>query len=162
MDQKLVALKLVLAELGISNEIETVNDRKRVQKAVYLAQLSGVDLGYRYSWYLMGPYSPSLTRDYYDLAGAISEGDRDYERVELKRSVHAQLGKISPLIPVPKGVTLSQEDWLELLSSVHYLRTISGFNKAKTRETLQEQKSHVIAYVDKAEIALEKAGLLAA
>ena len=57
MDAKLITLRLFLDALGQSVDIETVDDRKRVQKAVYLGQLSGVDLGYRFSWYVMGPYS---------------------------------------------------------------------------------------------------------
>ncbi len=56
METKLLVLKLFLGALGIDDSIETVDDRKRVQKAVYLGQLSGIDLGYRYGWYRMGPY----------------------------------------------------------------------------------------------------------
>ena len=56
MEEKLVVLKLFLDELGIPDSIDTVDERKRIQKAAYLGQLSGVDLGYRYGWYKMGPY----------------------------------------------------------------------------------------------------------
>ncbi len=48
MDNKEVALKLILDGVNIDCSIDTLDDRKRVQKAVYLAQLSGVDLGYRF------------------------------------------------------------------------------------------------------------------
>lgn len=60
MDSNLIALKLFLDDLGVSADIETIDDRKRVQKAVYLGQAAGADLGYRFGWYLLGPYSPSL------------------------------------------------------------------------------------------------------
>lgn len=73
MDQRSAALKLVLDHLG-TNDISTVDDRMEVQKAVYLAQKAGVSLGYSYGWYVRGPYSPSLTRDYYDLVDDIPEG----------------------------------------------------------------------------------------
>ena len=63
MEPRLIALRLYLDQLGVSSDIETVSDRKRVQKAVYLGQLSGVDFGYRFGWYLMGPYSTTLTED---------------------------------------------------------------------------------------------------
>ena len=78
MEQKLIALKMFLDALGVPETIDTIDDRKRVQKAVYLGQLSGIDLGYRFGWYLKGPYSPALTRDYFGLAEAIGLGDDEY------------------------------------------------------------------------------------
>jgi hypothetical protein len=51
METRLVTLFLFLRELGVEPRIATVADRKGVQKAVYIGQLSGIDLGYRYSWY---------------------------------------------------------------------------------------------------------------
>ena len=69
MEMKLVLLKLFLDKLGISSEIDTFEKRKTIQKAVYLGQLTDVDLSYRFGWYLKGPYSPSLAEDYYPLGG---------------------------------------------------------------------------------------------
>lgn len=91
MDARLITLKLFLDELGIPDEIETIDDRKRVQKAVYLAQLTGVDLSYRFGWYLMGPYSPTLTKDYYSLAEAVASGDKDYESKQLQDVIKSRL-----------------------------------------------------------------------
>ena len=51
MDSRHVVLKLFVNELGEPGEITDFENRKIFQKAVYLGQLSGVDLGYRYSWY---------------------------------------------------------------------------------------------------------------
>lgn len=160
MDAKLIALKLFLAEFGVSEKIETVNDRKRLQKAVYVGQLSGVDLGYRFGWYLMGPYSPALTRDYYDLDQAIGEKDREHENVELKASIRKSLSRIKPLFSVPKKLQLPQEEWLELLSSVHFLRKVSGYDKDKVHSILEKQKPRLVDYERDAEDALKKADLL--
>lgn len=160
MDARLVALKLFLSELGIPETIETVHDRKLLQKAVYVGQLSGVDLGYRFGWYLMGPYSPALTRDYYDLDEAISEGDRHYEGVQLKAPIRERLSNVKPLFRVPKKVKLSQTDWLELLSSVHFLRKTSGYDTSATHASLEKQKPHLVAYEQEAESALKSADLL--
>src|SRR3712207_9330456 len=63
--------------------------RKRVQKAVYIGQLTGVDLGYRFSWYVKGPYSTALTRDYYDLAEDVNSGE-DRKSTRLNSS-HANI-----------------------------------------------------------------------
>jgi uncharacterized protein YwgA len=160
MDTRLVALKLFLDELQIPTDIETVDDRKRVQKAVYLGQLSGIDLGYRFGWYLMGPYSPALTRDYYSLAEAIASGDRDYEDKELQRSVRDRLRTVLPLIEVPQDIALSQEDWLELVSSLHYLRKVRRCSDKEAKDILKEEKPRLFSFADKAEGQLQEVGLL--
>ncbi|MCB1125124.1 MAG: hypothetical protein KDM81_01410 [Verrucomicrobiae bacterium] len=63
MNRRQIALKLVLAELGIRATMESFDDRLILQKAVYLAQQAGIPLGYHYYWYLRGPYSRELTAD---------------------------------------------------------------------------------------------------
>ena len=101
MENKLIALKVLLDQLGVPDSIETIDDRKRVQKAVYLGQLSGVDLGYRFGWYVFGPYSPALTKDYYSLAEAIASGDRSYVGREFSVGVASSSPKYSALDDAP-------------------------------------------------------------
>src|ERR1700733_999474 len=108
MEERCVALKLLLDELAVPSQIDTVADRKRVQKAVYLVQQTGLDLGYQYSWYLMGPYSAALTRDYYDLAASLNEGDEDFPPVELRGAVLERLQRVKPLMEVPEYCSLDQ------------------------------------------------------
>ena len=60
MDTSLIVLQLVLSELGVEPTIENLDDRIRLQKAMYLSQEAGVRLGYRFSWYVRGPYSQAL------------------------------------------------------------------------------------------------------
>jgi hypothetical protein len=55
MSAKLATLKLFLNELGIDSNINTVDDRKRVQKAVYLGQIARVDLGIVLAGISVGP-----------------------------------------------------------------------------------------------------------
>src|SRR2546421_10312433 len=150
MDSRLILLKLFLDELGVPDDIATVDDRKRVQKAVYLGQRSGLNLGYRFGWYLMGPYSPGLTKDYFALSEAISSGDREYESHALGPTSKAQLHRIASLCLVPANVAASQEDWLELLASLHYLRTVSGYSHAKSQDVLRVQKPHLAHLVNEA------------
>ncbi len=119
MEARLIALKLVLDALKFPAAIETIDDRKRVQKAVYLGQVAGVKLGYRFGWYLKGPYSPDLTRDYYSLANAIIMRENEYEQNRLQQPLQERLENILPLLKVPTEVSLSQKDWLELVASLH-------------------------------------------
>lgn len=160
MEPKLIALKLFLNELEIPTDIETIDDRKRVQKAIYLGQRSGADLGYRFSWYLKGPYSPSLAKDYYCLAESLATGEKDYERMELKQTFKDQLHRIKPIMLPPSDIDLVQEDWLELLASYHFLRTVNKFDGPKSREIIKGKKSHLFKYVEDAERILQEEKLL--
>lgn len=148
MDPRLTTLLLFLRELGVEPKIATVDDRKRVQKAVYLGQLSGIDLGYRYNWYLKGPYSPALTRDYYALAEALDSGDSSAEAYDLKPRLKETLRRMRSALNVPATVTLTQSEWYELLASLHYLRTVSGFDLNNVRETIRRQKPGLWPYID--------------
>ena len=87
MERGRIALKLFWMNPGIPCDIDTLDDRKLIQKAVYLGQLSGVDLGYRFGWYIRGPYSTSLTRDYFSLAQALGSKDDAWKNLNLKKRV---------------------------------------------------------------------------
>jgi uncharacterized protein YwgA len=160
MDGRLIALKLVLDELGVPADIDTIDDRKKVQKAIYLAQLAGVDLSYRFGWYLLGPYSTTLTRDYYGLAEAMSNGDNESDTHELRDIFKRKLNGIKRLFTVPSGVDLVVEDWLEALASVHYLRTVSKQNASMAVETLERVKPKLAPFATAATKELKAAKLL--
>jgi uncharacterized protein YwgA len=160
MEAKLIALKLVLDDLGIDSGIETVDDRKRVQKTIYLEQLCAIDLGYRFSWYLMGPYCPDLTQDYFALASDLDAGDTSYSHRRLKPNLAAKLRALRPLLSTPAGVPLSQESWLELLASYHYLRKVRGMSDYDAVQTLDREKRRVSPFSSQAKHKLEEFQLL--
>lgn len=160
MEARQIALKLFLDALGVPATIETVNDRKRVQKAVYLGQLSGVDLAYRFGWYLKGPYSPFLTRDYFNLEESLALGDRDWQDRELENSVARRLKKIVPLMKPAPDVSLSQADWLELISSLHFLREVRGLDSKKSLAVIKNEKPRLSKFYNKAEKALREVSLI--
>ena len=157
MNNRQVVLKLVLDELGVDNKIKTIDDRKRLQKAIYLGQLSGVDLSYRFSFYLMGPYSTSLTQDYFKLDEAIKSGDSSYSDHKLKQSVKDSLLKIKPLLNVPEELEtkLDQVKWLELIASLHYLLRVSKLNKKDAFDYMEVEKPTLYEYLDIAYTYLE-------
>jgi uncharacterized protein YwgA len=149
MQPKLTVLNLVLDALGVEPQIETVDDRKRVQKAVYLAQRGGLDLGYRFGWYKLGPYSPKLTEDYYSLAEALEMGE-SVSSVKFRSPQLGKLKKIRGLFDVPGGVDLSAEDWLELVASVDYLRKISKLQPSEAKQLIKKQKPTLYPFFDQA------------
>ena len=141
MKKAQINLKLFLDALGISSEISTLEDRKRVQKAVYIGQEAGVDLGYSYGWYLLGPYSPELTQDYFILNDDLITGDEEYKSYKLVESLSNKLNDIKSLMDVPQEVNLPQEDWLELVSSIVYLmKEKSDRERTKTKLSLKKPR----------------------
>lgn len=151
MDSNLVAMKLMLDVLQVESTIDDVQKRKLIQKAVYLGQRAGVDLGYRFSWYLMGPYSSVLTKDYY----ALDDSDREELRGRtLVESAQRKLQGVVPLMQVPAGVELSRPEWVELVASLDYLLTVSGYSFEKAIKVLREEKPKLAPFADRAQEAL--------
>ena len=133
MDSTLNVLKLFLDELGLGAEIGKLDDRILLQKAVYLGQLHGADLGYRYGWYLRGPYCPTLAADYYQLSEALQTESIDLTDKRLHPVLREQAQKARPLLDLPDGVDLWRPEWLELLASVHFLQRISRMTPEDAR-----------------------------
>ena len=149
METSLIKLKLLLNKLGIPADISTLNNRKRVQKAVYIGQVAGMELGYSYGWYLMGPYSPELTKEYFNLRNVIYGGDEEYLQYKLKKPFSEKLEKIIDLMNPPEELSLAQEDWLEIVASVLYLANL-GKNIDGIKNVLSRDKKHLLIYADTA------------
>lgn len=156
---QLLVLKLVMDALGYEPDISNVKERKKRQKAIYLAQLFGVDLGYRYGWYLMGPYSPPLARDYYRLQERLDLGET-VEGPTLKESVVEKLNKAVQLIRSrEKPQALDEAGWIELLASWHYLLRVSKETSEKAMDVMRRQKPDLAKHIDRASSALESSGI---
>jgi hypothetical protein len=162
MDGRLIVLQRFVEALGEPAEISSIDSRKRFQKAVYLGQLSGIDLGYRYSWYVRGPYSTSLTKDYYALASAVAAGEQPPEDQQLKPALVDKLQTIRALLTIPPGVQLDKPSWYELLASWHYLRQVSRQSPAQAHDTMVRTKPHLVGHVSLADALLKRHSLLPA
>lgn len=126
MDAARIELKLALEEVGLpSPKLQTFSERLNVQKKVYLVQALGYDLGYRFSWYLRGPYSRHLTEDAFALRDELAAGDNDADGFDLADSVKGIVGRAKELWKLPNGLNLDADRWLELLASLHYLKEVS-------------------------------------
>lgn len=124
-----------LATLGINPKMETFGERKRVQKTVYLLdKVFGLDFGYRFSWYLHGPYSPEVTKIIYDVV----EGRKTVDQQTTNLSAEDTY-KIEQLKVFLKD-DINANDQLELLVSVDYLLncTINPQNIAPTEQEIIE------------------------
>jgi uncharacterized protein YwgA len=159
MDSTLIALKLLLDGVRVATDVSTLDDRKAVQKAVYLGQRAGLDLGYRFGWYVMGPYSPDLARDYFELDRQLRGGMHDHESRRLSSGAQAALDRIAPDMNAPAGTELSRPDWLELLASLDYLLFLSHLPMDKAVELISAEKPHLTSAINAASAALKRSGL---
>jgi len=128
-------------------ELTTFGDRLRLQKLIYIIQMGGLDLGYRYNWYLRGPYCPGLTRDAFLLKEEITAGEEAYTGYELSEQAQKTLCAAKAIWSPEEGSESPTNEWLELLASLHYLKNVAywpGNNVTKRRvfEKLVEAKPH--------------------
>jgi hypothetical protein len=107
-----------LRAASVSADLTSLSSRIVLQKRVYFAQAFGIELGYRFGWYVFGPYSTELTRDAYGLQGLESrlEGAESKEKSAEMKKLNEFFGEVKALGP-RKG----ERYWLELLSSLHFL-----------------------------------------
>jgi len=119
MDRQQIATKLAMDALGINVSMGCFADRLVLQKATYLAQAAGVQLGYSYNWYLRGPYSPVLARDGFSIEAELKAGEDESKAWRLDPVSLDRLGKVARLIR--SGRTEDRQRRLELLASVHFL-----------------------------------------
>ena len=91
--------------------------RLEFQKTAYLLQEAGADLGYRFGWYIHGPYSSSYADDAYSLASLPKE-----YYASIQESIDEEaVQKIKDLLDsIPTTKTRSY--WLELLACVHFVK----------------------------------------
>lgn len=115
MKSELIALALALKELGCSS-VSTFSNRLMLQKKIFLAQQLGLNFGYRYNWYLHGPYSPDLTGAAFEIKNEDGKGLNDWILDEPKLAVLRRINQFSE-----SREDCTEESWYELLSSLVYL-----------------------------------------
>jgi len=136
MDTRLAGIYLVLKELG-GFQIQNLEDRVFVQKAIYLLQVLGVDLRFRFSWYLRGPYSKGLAQSVYEIE-ADSGLKTTADQLQLRPELSPVIGQLKTWQnSKPESIT-QQSKWFELLSSIHYIKHISQPSGGVTQDNINE------------------------
>ena len=119
MDMQQTKLGLALQEAGLPLSVETFDDRLILQKAVYLLQQAQVHLGYRFRWYIRGPYSSSLTEDAFCMADLPDKGTSELTKWKLDDDSKVRIARLRDWFSSKKGPALAKH--LELLASVLFL-----------------------------------------
>jgi uncharacterized protein YwgA len=162
MDKRQIGLKLALDALGLPPRLDTFDTRLIVQKAIYLAQVRGFDLGYHFSWYLRGPYSSQLAADAFAVVTALDSGADESKGWRLEENAYQLLKNVAAFW-ARDGISAS---WLEVLASVHFLVSRShvlGDDVNSIRSTLiRFGKNFEVQTIKDALVRLQEAEILEA
>ncbi len=134
MERRQLSLYTLISKLGDGRwDKNEFDNRLFIQKAIYLAQLFGFDLKYRFSWYKRGPYSRLVTADVYEIYESEEE-----EKVALpiRKEYESRLDELKKLLDSKPDSVNKQEEWSELLSSIHYIKHISKPTANITSDTI--------------------------
>lgn len=135
MSDKEIAVMLCADQMGVSMDMSDFSERLFLQKNFYLMQLFGVDLGFRFNWYLRGPYCPALTK----VAFEIKEDQSFCSNSVLKEHVAKRIQQFREWATSSRPSGVQEIDWLELLASLHYLRHIAYLKVRKTRKSVCDE-----------------------
>jgi len=128
MSEKNVQLRVlskIISELALSFNKKDLgkNFDKRLiyQKMIYLLQSSGVSLGYGFTWYVRGPYSPGLTQALFDIDDETFKDAQNLEFVnndEILKRIHKVRDNLEKYKDNPT--------YLEVLGSLVFIIKSSG------------------------------------
>lgn len=121
MDRQQILLAKSLEAAEVSLSVETFADRLILQKTVYLLQAAGVHLGYRFRWYLRGPYSPEMTAGAFGIVGEGQLAQRELQGWKLDDASKERIDRLKPLLAAEGADKPSQVRRMELLASVLFL-----------------------------------------
>ena len=134
MDRALV-LGAVLKRIG-NYDMSTFEGRLVLQKTVYLLQAHGLYIGYKFSWYVHGPYCPELTKEAFKLSPM-------YKRIPHANFAEPQTEKRFERFLGFLGNEKDNADWLEQLACTHLLKALNPrAKKSKIINTVLDHEPH--------------------
>jgi len=122
---KIVALGGILRRIGnfeASTFLSSFDARLIFQKTVYLMQAFGLYLGFDFSWYLRGPYSPMLAHLGYEIAK--KEKVMPVAKFSNPQS-ERKFGDFLDFLGPEKG----NAKWLEILASIHIQKKLHPWKR---------------------------------
>jgi len=145
----------ILNELGVALSVDNKPDRIAIQKAIYLAQVKGPDLGFRFQWYLNGPYSPELADAYY----RADEERSVYDKFTAAGRLAERLAPAKEVIKAnPPGIPPA--DWLEAVGSLDFMMRVMGRDEQTSMKRCRDLKPHLASHFEQALQVLRAKGFV--
>lgn len=153
MDRQQILLAKSLEAADLPLALTSFDDRLILQKAVYLLQSAGIQIGFRFHWYLRGPYSPDLTSAAFGILQEGHVGKTELQRWNLDEASADKARKISELFQ-PKDTKAAIARRLELLASLLFLSKTKQLNLTEAEKAVaileQNDKFYSIKDVEQA------------
>jgi len=150
-------LSRVFSQLGFPKiDMNNFQDRLKFQKLVYLMQNFGLPLGYGYSWYVRGPYSPELTKTLFSISNNPALFSKGKElRFKEEAAVVSRIDEFGKLL----GVDLTDPLFLEVLASMVFIKKAHRSKKLDDDElkTLLLSLKPRLKHEENIELTLHKA-----
>jgi uncharacterized protein YwgA len=146
----------LLRHLG-TFDMRQFSGRLVLQKTVYLLQEMGFFLGYRFNWYIYGPYSPELARHGFDLTKSL----KDIPPYQFaNENNESQFQRFVAFL----GDKKSDAIWLEAVASIHFQKKLrpSRAKEEIIQQVVAKQPYFSPTICKDAWKALEDANLLSA
>jgi hypothetical protein len=123
----------VLNELGIKPLMTSFSARLRVQKILYLLQELGLQTGWKFSWYIRGPYSPDLAHELFEhRERAVKDLKADDNETRAIRKFRDKFGEL-PL----------NAQQLEAAAAVMYVAKSTGLRSTALAMTVSKEKPYL-------------------
>ena len=89
-------IRTVLRIADIVKALDGIPDRLALQKTVYLLEKMGLDIGCKYKWYTLGPYSSDLANEMFEglSTGVLTASDDGYTNFRVGEAYHKLRQKI--------------------------------------------------------------------
>ena len=127
-------IETLFVKLGTEASVDSFDSRIKLQKLVYLSDTFGIPLGFNFTWYVYGPYSPQLTKIMFD------KEIGDSNNIDEISNVKNTILKLKEFL----GNDIHSSDKLELITSLHYICTFykDDLNNSKSKiiSILREEK----------------------
>ena len=153
-------LSRVLSALNNTDLNKTVPQRVDAQWAIYLAQAIGVNLHYDFHYTAYGPFCRDLTADHHTLNEQPREHRQEIAQRKLREPFASALTTVRHLIHDQRHPATGTSDWLQILSSVHYLRRIAELDDAAAQAKIEADQPLLAGYADAATKALSANNML--
>lgn len=121
MDRQQILLAKSLEAAQVPLSVQTFNERLILQKAAYLLQAAGIHLGYRFRWYIRGPYSPDMTAGAFGIVNEGAYGEQELKGWKLDDESSARARNLQTLLHREGESKADQARRLELLASSLFL-----------------------------------------
>ena len=134
MDSERIARTLrVLNQLGIKPVMTSFSTRLRVQKILYLLQELGLQTGWKFSWYIRGPYSPDLAHELFEHHEKAVKELREEE--DEKKSIRQFREKF--------GDSALSAQQLEAAAAIIYVAKSTGLRSASLAVRVSKEKPYL-------------------